>query len=167
MRKLGFGAVALAVLAACGGESPSSPPPFGGSPSPGPSEVVPGKATGPTGIAFASADPPPGSVVSGCGTDATGCPGRVRMVFRLTPTMSGHVLHFDATLHANTKRACFVGQTAVADLRAGQAVSVPIVLDPVADCRTPFAITDLAASLEGTVEVASRQEWSIGYTFAP
>ena len=167
MRKVLLGSLALAVLGACGGESPSGPSGPGGVPTPDPSQVVPGQATGPTRIAFVSADPGPGSVVSGCGSDLRGCAGRVRMVFRLTPTGTGPVLHFDVTMHSETKRACFVGTTGLADLRAGQAVSVQIVLDPVEGCVTPLTITDLAAVVEGTVEVASRQEWRIGYTFAP
>jgi hypothetical protein len=52
-------------------------------------------------------------------------------------------------------------------LRAFEGTSFQVVLDPLDGCTTPFAITDLAANVEGAVELASRQEWAIGYTFTP
>ncbi len=146
-----------------------SPPTVTPTPSPtiAPSEVVPGTATGPTRIAFVSADPPPGTGVSGCGQNATGCAGRVRMVFRLTPTATGEALRFIVFLHATSKRACFMATTGPISLRAGEAQSLQVVLDPSDTCAVPFAISDMAAVVEGTGELASRQEWAIGYTFAP
>jgi len=89
------------------------------------------------------------------------------MVFRLAPSMSGTALRFAAFLNAPSKRACFVASTGPLILRAGEDTSIQVVLDPSDDCPTPFVITDLAANVEGTVEVTSRQEWTIGYTFAP
>ena len=146
-------------------ESPSLPSRF--VPTPDPAQVVPGQATGPTRITFVSADPRPSTSVSGCGPDLRGCAGRVRMVFRLTPSGTGSVLRFVVSLHPATKQACFEAVTGPFALRAGEDLSLQVVLDPSDACATPLAITDLAASVEGTVEVASHQEWAIGYTFAP
>lgn len=164
MRAPGFLTMALLGLAACG-ESPSKPPSFPATPEP--SQVVPGAATGPTRITFVSADPRPSTTVSGCGTDIRGCPGRVRMVFRLAPSGTGPVLRFAVFLHAASKQACFVASTGPFALRAGEETTLQVVLDPSDPCLTPLTITDLEANVEGTVEVASRQEWKIGYTFAP
>jgi hypothetical protein len=158
-----LGGVALAWLAACGGGAPSPTIP----PLPSPPALTPGAATGPTRIAFVSADPPPGSAVSGCGQNPTGCAGRVRMVFRLTPTATGTAQSFRVFLNSETKRTCFLASALSVPLRAGEALSLQVVLDPSDACAVPFAITDMAAVLEGTVELASRQEWSIGYSFAP
>ena len=164
MGKRPWGMVALLVLAACG-ETPSQPSRFAVLPDA--SLVVAGTASGPTRIAFVSADPRPNTTVLGCGPDARGCPGRVRMVFRLTPSGTGSVQRFTASLHTVSRRACFTADSGPFDLRAGQEVSLQVVLDPADGCDTPLAITDLAANVEGTSEVASRQEWTIGYTFAP
>ena len=89
------------------------------------------------------------------------------MVFRLTPSGTGPVLRFVAFLQAASKRACFVASTGPFALRAGEDTTLQVVLDPSDACLTPFAVTDLAANVEGTTEVASRQEWTIGYIFAP
>jgi len=70
-------------------------------------------------------------------------------------------------MHSASKRACFVATTASFPLRAGEETAIQVVLDPSDDCLTPLVITDLAANVEGTIEVASRQEWTLGYTFAP
>lgn len=169
MRTIGLLTVVLLVLASCG-DSPSMPPRFPATPEP--SLVVPGAATGPTRITFVSADPRPSTTVSGCGADVRGCPGRLRMVFRLAPSGTGTVLRFVVFLHAGTKQACFMAATGPLALRAGEETSLQVVLDPLVfdaseACSTPLAITDLAATVEGTVDVASHQEWTIGYTFAP
>jgi len=89
------------------------------------------------------------------------------MVFRLTPTATGDALRFQVFLNSNTKRTCFLASTGPLSLRAGEAQSLQVVLDPSDACVTPFTITDMAAVVEGTVELASRQEWAIGYNFAP
>ena len=164
MRTLGLLTVALLVLASCR-DSPARPSRFAVAPDP--SQAVAGSATGPTRITFVSADPRPSTTVSGCGPDVRGCPGRVRMVFRLTPSGTGPVLRFVVFLNAASKPACFLASTGPFALRAGEETTFQVVLDPSEACLTPVAITDLAANVEGTVEVASRQEWTIGYTFAP
>jgi hypothetical protein len=165
MRALTLGIAAL--LAACGSETPMAAFPHGPAPTPDATQVVPGLATGPTQIVFVSADPPPGSAVSGCGTLATGCPGRVRMIFRVMPAATGTVLRFVVALNSTAKRTCFLASTAPFAVRASEAQALQVVLDPSDACAVPFSITDLSANLEGSVDLASRQEWSIGYTFAP
>jgi hypothetical protein len=58
--------LALVVLGGCGGESPSLPTPPLATPSPDSRlVVVPGAPTGPTAIAFVSAEPSPGAVLTG------------------------------------------------------------------------------------------------------
>jgi hypothetical protein len=161
------GGVALASLAACGRETPAAASRLTTGPTPSPSQVVPGSATGPTRIVFVSADPPLGTTISGCGQDATGCPGRVRMVFRLIPAATGTALRFVVALNATSKRACFLASTGPLPLRVQEAQSFQVVLDPYDTCAVPFAIRDMSANVEGPVELASRQEWAVGYTFAP
>jgi hypothetical protein len=89
------------------------------------------------------------------------------MVMRLAPVATGTALSFVVFLNSASKRSCFMASTSPISLRAGQPQSVQVVLDPSETCAVPFEITDMAAILEGPVELASRQEWAIGYTFAP
>jgi hypothetical protein len=164
----------LASLAACSGDRTVSPGPLvSPSPSPPPSRppgVTAGRATGPTAIALVAADPPPGLTIAGCGAEAAGCAGRLRMTFRLAPSRSGAVLWCVVFLHAANKTACLQGRVAGFTLRAGEPQDVDVVLD-VSDrsgrCRTPLDLTDLAFNVEGTIEVASRQEWTLHYRLAP
>jgi hypothetical protein len=77
-------------------------------------------------------------------------------------------LYTRVTLHASNRLACLTGQVAGRPLAAGAALEVEVVLDqadPV--CRTPLTITNMAAVVEGTIEVASRQEWAIAYELRP
>lgn len=158
----------LVLLAGCGDETPLAPTAPHAPATPDPRLlVVPGRATGPTTIAFVSADPGPGAVLAGCGPDAGGCRGRVRMVLRLAPSGTGPVLGVRAFLHATSKRACLLASTGPRALRAGGATSVEVVFDDSDACATPFEIATMAAVVEGTIEVASRQEWSVRYSFAP
>ena len=157
----------LILLAGCGGEPPLVPTVPDAPATPDPRLLVlPGRATGPTTIAFVSADPGPGAALAGCGPDATGCRGRVRMVLRLAPSGTGPVLIVRAFLHATSKRACLLASTGPLALRAGEATTVEVVFDDSDACATPFEIATMAVVVEGTIEVASRQEWSIHYSFA-
>jgi hypothetical protein len=55
-------------------------------------------------------------------------------------------------------------------LRAGEPQDVDVVFDVAAQsdrCHTPLDTTDLAFVVEGTIEVASRQEWAVHYLLAP
>lgn len=157
----------VVVLAACGGEAPSTASRLGLGSRPERSGVVPGAASGATRIDFVSADPAPGTALSGCGPDASGCPGRLRMVFRVTPSVTATAARFVATLRADSERPCFRAATGPLPLRAGVGASIQVVLDPSGACATPFAVTRLAADLEGDRPVAAHQEWAIGYAFAP
>ena len=168
MKPLVLVSLALVVLGGCGGESPSLPTPPLATPSPDPRlVVVPGAATGPTAIAFVSAEPSPGAALTGCGPGAAGCRGRLRMAFRLMPTGTGSVLWVRVFLHASSKRACFMATGEPLALRAGEARMVEVVFTEYDACATPFEIATMAAVVEGTVEVASRQEWAVHYSFMP
>lgn len=159
-------------LAGCGSETPTTPPLPSPSPSPTPGlpGVTVGASTGPTAITLVAADPPPGSAVAGCGAGASGCAGRIRLTFRLTPTGSGPVLWCVGFLHADNTTACLQARTAAFALRAGEAQTVEAVFDTANHgdrCATPVEITNLAFVVEGVVEVASRQEWALRYRLAP
>jgi hypothetical protein len=136
---------------------------------PGLPGVTVGTSTGPTAITLLAADPLPGSTVAGCGGGASGCAGRIRMTFRLAPTGSGSVLWCVGFLHAANMAACLQGRTAGLTLRAGEAQTVEMVFDTAAysGCATPVDITHLGFVVEGVVQVASRQEWALGYRLAP
>jgi hypothetical protein len=155
------------LIASCNGNPATNPIPPITSP---PSGAIPGPSTGPTRIALVSADPVPAATLAGCGNGASGCTGRIRMAFRLTPTATGSVLWCVGFLHAADKTACLQGRTGGLQLRAGEAQTVEVVFDlPAAGdrCRTPLEITDLALTVEGTIEVASRQEWGLRYRLVP
>jgi len=161
-------ALAAVLLASCVGDSTTAPgPPARPTPSPTPSGVpglADGASTGPTTIAFLSADPALGSTIAGCGAHASGCAGRIRMRFRLTPTGTGPVLFCTGFLHAADKTGCLQGRIGAFGLRAGEAQTVEVVFDTVDGsdrCRTPLDLTDLAFVVEGTIEVASRHEWGL------
>jgi hypothetical protein len=161
-------------LVACNGNEPAAPgpvvvptPPVGPPELPG---VTVGSASGPTAIKLVAADPMPGATIAGCGTHAAGCAGRIRMTFRLTPVGSGPVLFCVGFLHAADKTGCLQARTAGFSLRSGESQTVGVVfdqVDPSDRCRTPLDLTDLAFDVEGTIEVASRQEWALRYQLAP
>jgi hypothetical protein len=170
MRVRVVGAAALAALPACGSYAPLPPTPGPtATPTPDASAVVaPGAASGPTRITFAGAQPVPGSTLSGCGPRITGCAGRVRMTFDVQSATGGHVLFMRAYLHDARKIACLTASTGPFDLAAGQTAAVEVGFDQADDvCGTPLTITNMDAGVEGTVEIASRQEWAVRYGFAP
>jgi hypothetical protein len=92
------------------------------------------------------------------------------MTFRLVPAGTGAALWAVAFLHAPDKTACLQGRTAGFDLVAGEPRDIELVFD-VPDtsgrCQTPLDLTDLALTVEGTVEVASHQEWALFYRLTP
>jgi hypothetical protein len=116
---------------------------------------------------FAGASITPGSTVSGCGAGIDGCKGRLRMAFDLQPQSTGHVLYVRVYLHATNQIACLRGQTSPLDLEAGVATRVEVSLDPADQCSTPVTLVSMDGIVEGPVEVASRQEWTLHYVFAP
>lgn len=126
-----------------------------------------GPGTGPTQILFSTSQPPPGAIFTGCGPDISGCEGRLRLRFLLRPSRSGHALRFTAFLHDTNLRACLFASTGAFDLNAGQDTAVDMILIDSDRCATPTTIATMAAVVEGTVEVASRQEWGVGYRFQP
>jgi len=167
-------ALAALLLASCSGDEATTPSvPASPTPSPTPPAVpglVDGASTGPTTIAFVSADPALGSTIAGCGANASGCAGRIRMTFRLTPGGTGPVLFCTGFLHAADKTGCLQARTGAFGLRQGEAQTVEVVFDQVDTgdrCRTPLDLTDLAFVVEGTIEVASRHEWALHYRLAP
>ncbi len=89
------------------------------------------------------------------------------MTFRLTPTGTGPILWFRVFLHATSKRACFIATGGPMALRAGEARVVEVVFTEYDACATPVDIATMAAVVEGTVEVSSRQEWALHYSFTP
>jgi hypothetical protein len=127
--------------------------------------VVPGTRSGPVAITFVEASPAPGSTIAGCGPRISGCVNRLRMQFTLTPSESGSVLYVAAFLHASNKVACLSARTGPMDLAAGQARALELVFDRADDCGVPLTIENMAVVVEGTVQVSSRQEWTLAYTF--
>lgn len=142
-----------------GGPSPPVP-----TPTPAADAVVVGRHTGPTQITFVAAEPAPGSTIAGCGTDARGCGGRVRMRFRLLSASGGPVLDAIGFLHATNKIACYRGSTGPLALPAGVPVEVLIPFDE-ADpaCGIPNTITDMKVVLNAPVQTDGLQEWAIRY----
>jgi hypothetical protein len=156
--------VLSALLAGCGPEGHTTccavPPDA--------SAVSPGAHTGPTEITFVAAEPLPGSILTGCRSDASGCDGRIRLRFRLRNPTGGPVLDAIGFLHTTRLLACWRGTTGPLRLEAGAASEVLIVFDrrePA--CTAPAEIATMKLVVEGTVEVASLQEWAIRYDLRP
>ena len=130
--------------------------------------VVVGPRTGPTQITFVAAEPAPGSTIAGCGADASGCRGRVRMRFRLLSASGGPVLDAIGYLHATNLLACYRGTTGAFELAPGVAREVEIVFDqadPV--CGVPATIANMKLVLNAPVQTASLSEWSVRYELRP
>ena len=154
--------IAALLGAACGGSgtAPSSPT----DPT---RQVTPVESSGPVRITFVSANLTPGSTVAGCGPLIAGCADRLRITLRLDPPSDGPVLYVRTYLHATSLIACLWGETGPMPVQAGTARIVEISLDRTDRCGTPTTIATMAAVVEGPIEVASRQTWSISYRFAP
>lgn len=134
-----------------------------------PSAVVVGAHTGPTEITFLAADPPPGSTITGCGRDASGCAGRVQMRFRLLSASGGPVLDAIGFLHSMTQLACYRGSTGRLDLSPGVPTEVVIVFDQAdaAACGMPATIAHMKVVLNAPVQTDGLQEWAIRYELQP
>jgi hypothetical protein len=92
------------------------------------------------------------------------------MVFRVEPSRTGAVLFYRAFLHAENQAGCLFGQELGGSLTAGTPATVEVVFDeagPSDRCRPPLELRNLAFAVEGTVEVASRQEWALVYRLRP
>jgi hypothetical protein len=166
-------ALVLAALLAhgCGdGGTPIVVPTPSPSPTPTPvTAVVVGPHTGPTEITFVAAEPPPGSTITGCGPDVSGCSGRVRMRFRLLSSTGGPVLDAIGFLHATTNLACYRGSTGPLDLQPGVPSEVVIVFDQpdAAACAMPVTIANMKVVLNAPVQTDGLQEWAIRYELRP
>jgi hypothetical protein len=167
------GVLGLAVLIApgCGGgTTPSVVPTPTPTPTPTPDTgVVVGPHTGPTEITFVAAEPPPGSTITGCGANAGGCSGRVRMRFRLLSAAGGPVLDAIGFLHATNKLACYRGSTGRLDLQAGVPKEILIVFDQpdAAACGMPATIANMKVVLNAPIQTDGLQEWAVRYEFRP
>ena len=154
----------------CGEVSTPVVPMPGTSPTPPPvTDIVVGPHTGPTEITFLAAEPPPSSTVSGCGANASGCSGRVRMRFRLLSASGGPVLDAIGFLHATNKLACYRGSTGPLELRPGVPTEVLIVFDQpdAAACGMPATIANMKVVLNAPVQTDGLQEWAIRYELRP
>jgi hypothetical protein len=163
--------MALAVFSACGSDGPTEPVPSPSpSPTPGLPGAIPGPGSGPTAIALVAADPPLGATIAGCGPDAAGCAGRIRLTFRLTPEGTGTALYGVGFLHAVDKTACLTGRTAAFNLQAGQPRELEVTFDEPdlsGRCRTPLELSDLAMNVVGNIEIDGHQEWALLYRLEP
>jgi hypothetical protein len=53
-------------------------------------------------------------------------------------------------------------------LAANTTVTLDLVFDRFdSSCALPFEVTNMAVNVEGTIEVASRQEFAVRYQFTP
>jgi hypothetical protein len=128
---------------------------------------VEGARRGPTAIVFLDAQPAPGSSIV-CEGAVAACAGRIRVHLRLEPALAGPSLWTQVTLHATNKTACLRGRAPARVLEAGRPEVLEIALDETdPTCRLPVTFTHMAAVVEGVVEVASSQEWSIHYDLQP
>jgi hypothetical protein len=155
--------VMMLLLAGCSDTSgPTAPSP------PTTSTPLPTEQSGPVAITFAGATPPPGSTVTGCGTNVRGCENLVAMRFTLRAQAPGPVLGVRVFLHATNLLACLQATHGPFDLSAGEVREVAVVFDRSDDrCPVPLDIANMALVIEGPGQVASRQTWSITYTFVP
>jgi len=154
----------------CGDVATPVVPMPGTSPTPPSStDVVVCPHTGPTEITFLSAEPAPGSTIAGCGANASGCSGRVRMRFRLLSASGGPVLDAIGFLHATNKLACYRGSTGPLDLRPGVPSEVVIVFDQpdAGACAMPATIANMKVVLNAPVQTDGLQEWAIRYELRP
>lgn len=159
-----FPAAALAIvcLVACDQSSAPAPTPID------PNAPVAGARTGAVTIEYAGANVSPGSTIGGCGASIAGCAGKLRLSFRLRSAGAGTVLFTGATLHGANQIACLSAAGPGFPLAASATLSLDLVFDQFnAACALPFDVTHMAVTVEGTVEVASRQEFDIRYRFTP
>ena len=160
-RRLLIGA-ALVLVMACR-DSPSAPAPIDPS-----SGVSPIAGSGPVRITFRGANVSPGGTIAGCGPFVAGCIGRLRITVDLAPPLDGPVLYVRLYLHSMRNGvACLSGTTAPMTLKANQRMTVDVTLNDADVCGMPDTMATMDAIVEGPVEVASRQAWSLRYVFAP
>jgi hypothetical protein len=155
--------LALPLLCACGNDGVTLPPVTN---PPANNTVVPINASGPVRVSFAGANVAPGSILNGCGPMIAGCQGRLRMAFDLVPQQSGPVLGVSVYMHA-PQIACLWGRSPSFNVTAGATVHVEIPLDNADACATPLMATSMDVVVDGPVQIASRQEFTVNYLFVP
>jgi len=132
--------------------------------------VTRGITSGPTQVTLQSASIAPGSGIAGCGADLTGCAGRLRMTFQVRSESGGLVDGTRVYLFGSGGLACLWGSVDSFRVAPRETASFDVVFDR-ADtsqlCRTPVRIINMAAVLEGTIQIATRQEWGLTYDFTP
>jgi hypothetical protein len=154
------GVLAFTLVACRDSTTPTTPSP------PPTATAVPTGSTGPVGIVFLDASPPPGATITGCGTTASGCRNRLSMRFSLRAQEAGPVLGVRVFLHATNQVACLIADVGPLDLARSEVRELAVVFDQAEGCGVPFTIANMALVVEGPGQVASRQTWSISYTFA-
>jgi hypothetical protein len=153
------------VAAGCGTESTGpSPPPLDPN-----LQVTPTTdASGPIRISFVSANIAPGSTVTGCGPAISGCEGRLRITLQLQPPSDGPVLYVRIFLHSQRNGvACLWGESGAFTVQAAQSRLVEVPIDRSDACGTPETLVAMVGIVEGPVQIASRQVWTLRYVFAP
>lgn len=173
------GCVLLAALWGCGESDPPTiptEPPRAVEPPPEAepalsSEVTPTVAEGSVDMTFLSAEPPPGTSLSGCGAQGVGCEGRIRMRIRIEPVENGHVVDASAYLYGTERRiACLIGRNITRgsfELRASEPRTLEIVFDRSDACPPPEKIRAMNLILSGDVAASSRRGWLIEYGLEP
>lgn len=153
-------------FSSCSDEKPAAPT-IVPTPAPRPTlaTVSPGDSSGPIAIAYTGSNVRPGSTVSGCGSDISGCKGRMWMSFRLTPRVTGSSDVVRLVLQTATKGGCLSGSLPSPTFVAGQAQDVVITLDASVACPVPAVITHMWVNIEGSVGLSARQEWGVDYRF--
>jgi hypothetical protein len=63
--------------------------------------------------------------------------------------------------------ACLWGESPPFAVQAGVPRTIEVSFDGADRCGTPTTIATMAAVVEGGIQVASRQTWSLHYVFAP
>jgi hypothetical protein len=157
----------------CGDSSVSSPTPTTPSEPPAVPEVagaVRGASEGETTVWLLDADPLPGTTLSGCGPGVSGCEDRIRLTFRLRSAVGGPTLGLRAYLHSDRAAACLRATHPSVVLAPGASQDVELTFqgaDTQEVCPTPLELTHLAVMVEGPVQIAARQEWSLHYRLDP
>jgi hypothetical protein len=149
------------LTAACASSTPVTPT-FN------PTAVVPTFGSGPVQISFLSATPPPGSTISGCGANPTGCLGRLDMTFLLRSNARGHVgsgavYLFDASGLAG----CLGMNIPATDVAAGSDVVTTVRADIANQfCPLPLVIDRMVFTIYDE-SLRSEQRFQVRYVLLP
>jgi hypothetical protein len=168
----GVAAVGGGVAAATRGSSNPPPTP----PTPNPSMIVtPTSKSGPGEITWVNSDPPPGSTISGCGSNTDGCLGRLKIVINIRPDVAirnGYPSFQLKPLSISVCQHSLPCSSPTFDLAAGQTfavqVSCPYSYSP-SPCPTPLSIDsiDAAVVVDKAASQYFYQAWKVTYTFLP